>query len=178
MVVVSILGILTALAVPNLQPLSQSSRLHATAEQVASFVDTARRRAFNEGRCYRVRAVSATTLEMEARLRSDCVNLGAAAGEWSGALQSLRVDGGINVAVLGMTTSAVDGANNQLVFRPSGRLYGNGDLIVDDGAVVRVDIPNGDDKRSVLVTPVGQVCTRDDRGAFPALTPALFRCPP
>lgn len=177
MVVISILGIITALAVPNLQPLAQSSRLQATTEQVATFVDTARRRAFNEGRCYRVRATSVTNLVMEARLRSDCVNLGTSAGEWSAALQSLRTDG-VNLALLSLTTSAADGANNRLVFRPSGRLHGDGDLVANDGAVIRLEVPGGDDKRTVVVTGVGQVCARADRTSFPVVAAALFRCVP
>ncbi|MFZ9888973.1 MAG: hypothetical protein ACO3JL_15865, partial [Myxococcota bacterium] len=55
MVVVAIIGIVAAIATPNFGPMLRGQKLQAKAEEVASFLDRARRDAFASGRCVKVR---------------------------------------------------------------------------------------------------------------------------
>src|SRR5690606_28571168 len=54
MIVVAIVSIIAAIAVPNMTPVVQAQALAGSAESAAAVLDRARRKAFNEGRCVRV----------------------------------------------------------------------------------------------------------------------------
>ena len=57
------------------------------------------------------------------------------------------------------TPSTVTPSDHQIVFRPNGRLWGDGDVdVTDDGARIRVSNINTEDQRAVVVLPVGRVC--------------------
>ena len=169
MVVVAILGVIAALAVPRLLPLVRDTEGRTDAETIASFLDGAHRRAIAEGRCFRVRVV-ANQLVLERRSGGDCVNL--AADSWSGTLEHVGAARGTTVAIDVLPAGAAE-----IIFRPSGRLRGNGDLIVaNDAARVKLTRTDVLRTRSVLVTPAGRICSFAHPAAPPALTtPAV--CP-
>jgi prepilin-type N-terminal cleavage/methylation domain-containing protein len=173
MVVVAILGVMAAVAVPNLLPLLHAGKVSGTAQQVAGFLEATRARAVAEGRCYRVRAQSTAVLIQERRTGTDCVKLSAEG--WQGPLRSLPVPGAV-FTVDAMTTDTFDGANNRIIFRPSSRLRGNGDRVTtDDHARIALAILGVDDKATVEIMASGRICTRSVGTTLPAL--AVFQCP-
>lgn len=168
MVVVAILGVMAAIAVPDLTPLLQKVKQNAAAGEAIQFVDRARRMAVNEGRCYRVR-LDGDALVIERRSHGDCVNVGGSADTgWDAAVATLRPSApGIGFAIATLDTAP----GSVLIFRPSGRLRGDGDLRVsDDGARLVVSsaaLPNR--KLVLLVTAAGRTCVQPVQGALPAL---------
>ena len=180
-IVLSILGIIASIAVPALLPLVTTSRLHAETETVASFVEQARRLAVNEGRCFRVVGVLGG-LRIQRRTVGDCFHLAAEPTAWV-TTKEYFPPRGVAVTLAGQSLTTPAGLANddhRIVFRPNGRLWGDGDLVVtDDGA--RVALTSASDttqRRSVVVTAVGRICTKNHgRAALPALTIANLGCP-
>lgn len=155
MVVVAMLGILAALAVPNVQPAVRRARLRGAAEEIAGFLDDARHRAVSQGRCFRVRVVGGDTLVMERRNSVDCVDL--AKDGWEAAERTRVMSG------FALTASAVPAAvpaDERLVFRPSSRLRGDGSRTTTVyGAGVDITIPAVPEQARVTVTRLGRICT-------------------
>jgi type II secretion system protein H len=175
MIVVAILGIIAALGVPGLLTMMRKNRLSAQAETTASFLDATRRRALGEGRCVRV-ITTAKVLTMQPRTVADCVKLDDA--KWKDAA-TLRPDGaGISFATTSLTTASVPAARFDIVFRPNGRLVGNGDLdTTDDGARVTLSDPDLPlETRIILVTANGRICQQVSTNPPPALAAPVL-CP-
>lgn len=136
-VVIAILGVMAALAVPNLIPVVERSKARGAAENLASFVDDARRRAMTSGRCHRV-VVSGDTATVQQRSTPDCVNI--ALDTWIDA-GSTRIEGfTLAVERVPLTVALADA----VIFRPNSRLRGDGNLRVDnDGARIKAQMSSG-----------------------------------
>ncbi len=170
LIVVAILGIAAALSVPNLMPTVAGHRLYAQTLAVSGFVDQARRRAVAEGRCTRVRKVGATLIA-ERRASSDCVNLDRD-DPWT-TMSQLSQENGTAFTTVGQSRTTLDDGptpvlvmpgetveDYRIVFRPNGRLYGDGDLdFSDDGARILIANIQAQESRAVVVTPVGRICS-------------------
>lgn len=161
MVVVAILGILAAIAVPDLTPAVNNAKLRGQIDEVASFLENARRRARAEGRCYRV-VQSGTELQMQRRANADCYtpkNGTLSGGGWEAVAFTLRPPPGF--------TYTLQSVPNELVFRPSGRVRGDGDLdVTDDGARVVLQFVSLPTKHAeTLVTSQGHLCSVINAGA-------------
>lgn len=176
LIVVAILGIATAMAVPNLMPTVAGHRLHAQTLAVTGFVDTIRRRAIADGRCYRIYQSDPTnpksSLVAERRNSSDCVNLATpSTGGWTHAAV-LSSESGTTFSIESrlpatlpspfLDTALSPKEKHHVIFRPNGRLWGDGDLDTsDDGARINVSSPNARETRAVVVNSIGRVCARN-----------------
>lgn len=171
LVVVAVLGILAAIATPNLAPLARRGKLRATTEEVAAFLDDARMRAATQGRCFRVRVIG-DALAVERRDSVDCVNL--AADGWEGAAR-LKQIAGVTLAVESVPSVPAD---EQLVFRPNSRLRGDGTRTATEyGArIIISSVGGGPERGVVVVTRHGRVCSGLSLSA-PAALAAPVRCP-
>ncbi|MCC7073717.1 MAG: prepilin-type N-terminal cleavage/methylation domain-containing protein [Deltaproteobacteria bacterium] len=178
LIVISILGVIAALAVPDLVPLLRKNRLASAADTTAAFLDGARRHAFATGRCTRVIAASATELTMQTRTVGDCVNLDDTA--WTDTATLKPEASTISYALASLSTAAAPANKFRVVFRPNGRLVGDADLTSttsDDGArIAVVDSGLGTEARAVYVTANGRICGLVNPGPVPALAAPVV-CP-
>jgi prepilin-type N-terminal cleavage/methylation domain-containing protein len=160
MIVVAILGVVGALAAPNLVPLVRMNRLYGQGETTAAFVDATRRRAFGDSRCYRV-LLQGNHLVAERRTEGDCVT-NLADGQWVEVQRLVPEANTITVTVDSLGQAAAPAADFHLVFRPNGRLVGDGDINVspsDDGArIVLGDTLEASRGRIVTITANGRIC--------------------
>ncbi len=118
LVVVAILGIMAAIAVPNLQPLLRAEALRAAGHSTSAFVSRARMTALAEKRCVRVRIEQATApaiLVTEVLDSLDCEDTTSAG--WKESARSTFDKGNLTVSFL---SSPPD---DELRFRPSGRVF-------------------------------------------------------
>jgi prepilin-type N-terminal cleavage/methylation domain-containing protein len=168
LIVVSLLGIIAALATPAMQPTVAEFRVFSSTTAVASFIDDARRRAVAEGRCTRVR-LTGGRLVTERRTGTDCVNLGTEG--WTSAEITLGLEGPVRLTADALTVPAsVTRDDHLIVFRPNGRLYGDGDLdTTDDGARIELKETAAQDHRAVVITAQGRVCMRNYGRTLPAI---------
>lgn len=178
LVIVAILGVIAALAVPNIAPMLASAKQHTEVEQLASFIDAARRQAINEGRCFRIRQIG-STLAVERRESGDCVSINR--DSWSSPLLRLSPSETFVYTLAGQsltTPASVLADDHRIVFRPSGRLYGDGDLdVADDGARVVVQSTQSGVKRAVVVTALGRVCAVNYGATNPGVVASAMVCP-
>lgn len=176
MVVIAILGVIMALAVPNLLPMIQQVRLHGDTERVAAFLASVRARALAEQRCYMI-TVSGRNIFAARRSSPDCVNLGA--DSWaSPATMSTTVERGTTLR-LGPGDALPSGlvADQRMIFRPNGRLRGDGDLDpTEEIARIVVGQANLTRENVVLVTSFLRICTIPGAATAPTLTTST-RCP-
>jgi prepilin-type N-terminal cleavage/methylation domain-containing protein len=172
-VVVAIIGIMTALAVPDLTPVIYAARRDAAASEVITFLERARRSAMAEGRCYRVTLPTPNSIAMARRTHANCFDP-VTDTAWS-EVANVVLQPGFSFAVATLPTG------NPIVFRPTGRLRGDGDLdITDDGARIVITTPALADRHTVIfVTTAGRICAFRVNGA-PAwfLTPSACGTPP
>jgi Tfp pilus assembly protein FimT len=160
MVVVAIVGVIAALAAPNLVPMAKMNRLYGMGETVAAFLDATRRRAVGDSRCYRVIAAGAGTLSAQRRTVGDCVNLDDT--NWVEVQTLVREASSMSFALDSLTQATVPAANFHIVFRPNGRLVGDGDIDssnADDGARVALsdtEVPLS--VRAIVITANGRIC--------------------
>jgi Tfp pilus assembly protein FimT len=180
-VVMTILGIIAGIAVPSLVPLLGSSRLHAETESVAGFLEQARRLAVNEGRCVRVVPVLGG-LRIQRRTVGDCFNIDVETNAWATITEYFPPTGvTLTMAGQSLTTPASQvNDNHRIIFRPNGRLWGDGDLVVtDDGARINMTSSvGGANRRSVVISAVGRICTQGYGATpFPPLTIGNLGCP-
>jgi prepilin-type N-terminal cleavage/methylation domain-containing protein len=197
MVVVAIVGILAALAVPSLVGVARSQQDRAVAQEVSSFVTDARARAGAENRCFRVSMTSATTIAMQRRDTVDCINLGS--NGWNASVRSYTLPSGYvffaNASSTLLTTDATgpglattthdancvvtdtDAKNCELVFRPSGRLRGPGTITTTlNGSRINIRRRGTGTVLSVVdVTSMGRICVR--AGAALKTLAAPVSCP-
>ena len=183
MVVVAILGVISALALPQLLPEVHKAQLNANTEAAANFLARARAEAMTSKRCVAVTVVANELIAQ--RLNSfDCDTTTAAAPT------APFIDGGsgalIRFANLRPSTTAVTfamqreppemGAFDQLRIRPTGRVFGKNASMIDDDAMFSVThsgLAVGNVRR-ILYEGHGLICTFA-RGANP--TGPNFTCP-
>jgi type IV fimbrial biogenesis protein FimT len=167
-IALAILGVVVAMGAPSYLSAARQARLVAASDEVAAFTDLARRRAHQSGRCVRVRVTAGNALFMEARNTPDCVNLGI--DGWTN-LQTFIAENGV---VLGTSFTA---GTTEIVFRPNGRLRGDGDAETnDDAARITLTAPGHDRSRSVTVTAIGRVCSQGYAGAMVPVVAAGDTC--
>ncbi|MBM4280080.1 MAG: type II secretion system protein [Deltaproteobacteria bacterium] len=175
LVVVAMLGVIAALAVPNLLPMTQQVRLQGDVARIAAFLEAVRARTLSEQRCYMV-TVSGRTVFASRRSSPDCVNLGA--DSWASNVLSTSVDAGATLS-LGATDALPAGlpADQRMIFRPNGRLRGDGDLDpTEEIARIVVGQSGIADKGVVLVSSFLRICTLPATATVPTLTTSLG-CP-
>lgn len=175
MVVMAIVGVIAALTVPNMNPIIERQRLLASAEEAASVLDRARRKAHAEGRCYRVR-LNGDGLELQRKggaNGADCVGDDShvlTSPTWDPALQTVPPSLGVT-----FTIETRDGGGD-IILRPNSRLRGNGNWdISDDQAQIVVRHRNGEGV-SVRVMPNGRICKHRFTLTPPAIATDLT-CP-
>jgi Tfp pilus assembly protein FimT len=177
MIVVAIVGVIGALAAPNLVPMLRKNRLFGQGETVAAFLDATRRRAVGDSRCYRVIPNGAALLAQR-RTVGDCANLDDT--NWVDVQTLVSEASNIGFTLESLSQATVPAQNFHIVFRPNGRLVGNGDLnfaSTDDGArIVVADSEMTDSARLVVITSNGRICHQSVSGAVPALGPSVT-CP-
>jgi type II secretion system protein H len=176
MIVVAIVGILASLAVPSLLGVAKVNKVRTAAQDVAAVLDEARTRAGAEGRCFRVRASTTTTLIIERRATVDCVDL--TKDSWEAPIKTVKFPNDFTI-----TTSSTAAANttttasDAIVFRPSGRLRGNGTLTTDEyGARVQVKLNSVGEFATADVTRLGRICVAT-RGSSNTALAAPVKCP-
>lgn len=178
MVVVAIIGIVAAIAVPNLMPVVDRMRLAAAGEHVAAFFDRARRLAYNEGRCYRV-TPSGNGLALQRLAHADCWTTTALTNaNWETAEATLKPEtAGITYTFEIAPASGTHVVANSIIFRPNGRVRGDRDLdITDDGGRVVLAYPKvAPMEAEVRVTSNGRTCGAIHRNGAPAM-PSPVTC--
>ncbi len=178
MIVVAIIGIVAAIATPNLQPVLQNQKLVAAGEEVAALVERARRKAYNEGRCYRVR-VSGDNLVLQrkggnngANCKGDAGGFDISSHTWEAAIATVRPETG--AISFGIDTNY---GQDEIIFRPSSRLRGDGDHVSDDRAQVTAEHALLGKGIAFRVTPVGRICRVPFDGSAPSVAAAVAECP-
>lgn len=178
MVVVAILGVMVALAGPNLLTEVQKTTLSASAEQIAAFLTRAQVEAMVTRRCVRIRQTEPQVLVAERLNVFDCDNDPASAPRISSAadphflefsrmvLDSKQVEIIYDQSKLGSLIPSEcvlppGGTGHELRFRPNGRVFSNdGDLTNDDAVLIvshgtLQDTPN---TQKILVNGQGLIC--------------------
>ena len=181
MIVVALIGIIVALAMPSLRPLSDVNKLTGRTEVIAGLVDDARRLAFNVGVCHKI-MMNGDDLWIVQRTHSDCTSVDSdttASGDWSTIPRRQQIGGdGFTYRIMTARSAGGSPPPDEIIFRPNNRLWGNGDINpADDGARIQVRYDNTGKSKSVDVTSMGRVCIRDwGTDTVPAPTGALT-CP-
>jgi hypothetical protein len=124
----------------------------------------------------------ASSLRIEKRTTGDCFNIGAQLGAagWE-RVSDLTAPPGVTYQVAGQSLTLPPAPANdddhRIVFRPSGRLYGDGDVVVSDDAARVVLAPSaGGDFRAAIVTAVGRICTKNHGATLPAPAIGVLQC--
>ncbi len=161
MVVVSVLGLLAAIAVPDLTPAIHNARLRASVDEVRNFAERARRNARAEGRCYRVRVEGDSALVMDRRTHADCFTDALLDTGWSEVMRAQVMGPGFKYFMETVPADAPPAAR-AIIFRPNGRLRGDGDLDVeDDGGRIYIESEQmGNVGMDVVITSFGRICGR------------------
>ena len=190
MLVVGILAVLAAIAVPAMGPYVDAAKLEGSAEAVASLVSRAQAEAMAAKRCTRIRLADDHTVVAE-RLNSwDCdvdstTLILAGSPQWIEFDRLVVTDGVIEVEldpVPSETTAAALGGTevDQIRFRPSGRLFSADLDVTDDDGVLKLSHTHMSgglaDTKKVLVEAQGLVCVLD-RGVDPNGASPNFGCP-
>ncbi len=165
MVVVAILGIIAALAVPNLLPAVRIEALRAAGHALGGFATQARLAAMVERRCVRLRIASATNpaIVVAERLNSfDCENPSAPLIVDT---QPLWIEFARQIQDVPALTIefAPDSAETpgEVRFRPSGRVFSADETLNDDDVVLVIAHPSLDAPNDVrvLIDAAGPICT-------------------
>jgi len=168
MVVVAILSIVAALAVPNLLPLLRQQRHAGHISATAGFLGRARQEAMSRRRCVRVLVTDDHTLVAETLNAFDCDAPDEADRldvdqPLYAPLATMRLDDGGTLAFGPAPRGRPRGEPAQLRFRPTGRLWsvdGRGlTAPTSDPGAVRVALAGFADQL-VIVEPQGLICTR------------------
>lgn len=196
MVVVAILGILAAMAAPDLLIEVQKATLTSASDSVASFIGRAQNEAMVSRRCVRVRVTGTRQLTADRLNTFDCDNAPGSASKIDGTTNvfvpvavlnlespALRVtfDGSVGSQVPDECDPAPGGSGNEIRFRPNGRVFSGDAVLTDDDAVLTVShtkIPTtGNQHRQfVLVNGHGLMCVYK-RGQALLGTAPDFNCP-
>ena len=173
-IVVAILGVMAALAVPDLTPAIHTARMRGAADEVIIFLERARRSAQAEGRCFKITLPTPNRMVMERLRHANCFDPvgGAPAGPWD-PVASVTLQPGFAFVLDTLPGST-------LIFRPNGRLRGDGDLdVTDDGARIAITTPAIANKATlVFVTPAGRICAFLVGGVPAFTTPSQCGAPP
>lgn len=183
MVVVAMLGVLAALAVPSVLPEVARARMDGAADGMAALVARARMEAVTSRRCVRFRLDGDRTAIVERRNAFECDAaagvraIDADRGAWIEVTKLVVRDHDLRVALSpAPSESGPDAVAAEMRFRPTGRLYSRDQDVQDDDAVVVVtNVASGDFKK-VLVEAHGLVCTLD-RNTDPLGAGNDLRCP-
>jgi prepilin-type N-terminal cleavage/methylation domain-containing protein len=158
MVVVASLALLAAIALPDLTPAIHNARLRASVDEVNNFIERARRNARAENRCHRINVTTDKTAVVMERLQSgDCAGVIADAS-WT---EVARMNAPAPGFLYHLEKIPNPGTGPfEIVFRPNGRLKGNGDLDVEnDGARIFIEYSKmGTIGMDVLVSSFGRIC--------------------
>jgi prepilin-type N-terminal cleavage/methylation domain-containing protein len=174
MVVLALVGVITALVSVDMGSLAGGIQDQVAGEQVATYLDGVRRRAHSSGRCWRVRLVSGE-LRAQQRGSGDCVS-DPGGGTWVDAAGAPRLAPEQGYTFSLDALPAAPAAPNNLIFRPSGRLRGDGDLaLAEEEARVVVAHRRGT-HRVVTVTGTGRMCVGASLRSVPTLSTPLG-CP-
>jgi prepilin-type N-terminal cleavage/methylation domain-containing protein len=185
MLVVAILAVLAALAVPAMGPTVDVAKLEGGAEIVAAFLTRAQAEAMASKRCVRVRldATQPGTLVAERLNSFDCdtpdvsapgMLIDASAGLWV-ELARAKLDASILTIAFDPVPSETSaaalggGEPDQLRFRPSGRLFSSDATLTDDDGVLKIThagIAGPARTKKILVEAQGLICVLD-RGTDP-----------
>lgn len=176
MIVVAIVGILASLAVPSLLGVAKVNKVRSAIQDVAAVLEEARTRAGVEGRCFRVRAPTTTTLVIERRATVDCVDL--AGDGWDAPVKTFTLPAGFTVTTSATAaTNTKTTADDKIVFRPNGRLRGDGTLTTTEyGARVQVKLNSVNEFATADVTRLGRICVAT-RGSSNTALAAPVTCP-
>lgn len=190
MLVVAILAVIAALAVPAMGPFVDAAKLEGSAEAVASLVARAQEEAMSAKRCTRVRLADDQTVVAERLNSYDCdvdptTKIVAADPQWI-ELDRLVLDSDLleiefDPAPTETTAAALGGTEpDQLRFRPSGRLFSSDTVVTDDDGVLKLThtamAAGLADTKKILVEAQGLICVLD-RGVDPGGTAPNFTCP-
>lgn len=188
-VCVAILGVVAALAIPNLLPLVHFAQIDGATDGAANFIARVRAEAMLSKRCVRVR-ISGAGLVGERLNTFDC-EPATPTGPFidnTVAAPFLVFDRftaeSPNVTMAFTTLPAAPGG--EVRFRPSGRVFSNDvtgspitPILTNDDAVLELThakLPGVDGKRRILVEENGLVCTFL-RGETPPGSAPNFNCP-
>jgi prepilin-type N-terminal cleavage/methylation domain-containing protein len=205
MITVVIVGVVAAVATPNLLPAVQQATLDGGGEAVAAFLARARAEAMTSRRCVRVWIPSTATEDLVAeRLNTfDCdiapttlpggIGIDGTANVWI-EFARLRPDAQVlQLSFRQVPSSSTSGhlapgsvsgtptgfTGDELRFRPNGRVFSSDATLTDDDAVLEVRHRRlSGDFKVVLVEGNGLLCVLP-RGADPAVdgTAPNFQCP-
>lgn len=190
MLVVAILAVMAAIAVPSMSPYIDAAKLEGSAEGVGSLIARAQQEAMSAKRCVRVRLDGDQTVIAERLNSYDCdvnpaTKIVAADPQWI-EIDRLTVDSDLleiefDPAPTETTAAALGGGEpDQFRFRPSGRLFSSDTVVTDDDGVLKLthtEMTAGmADTKKILVEAQGLVCVLD-RGVDPGGAAPNFTCP-
>jgi type II secretory pathway pseudopilin PulG len=177
MVVIALLGVLVAIASPDLVRQLHKARVNAAAEQLAGLVDAARSEAMASKRCARVYVAGAGTRIVIERLNSfDCDQSPETAFRidgrpvapnttwtlvkeelvdgWENVLASIEV---VPTELIG-TPPGAGAVVAEVRFRPNGRVWGQNSNLDDDDAILAIRHRRLAEVKRVLVEGNGLLC--------------------
>lgn len=189
MLVVAILGVMAAIAVPAMAPEVDQAKLEGTADGVAALLWRAQSEAMATKRCVRVRISSGFVIaERENAFDCDASPATAPLIDTTAPLwievARFRLDGSLLTAAFSPapseTTAGILGGSepDQIRFRPTGRLYSNDTDVTDDDGVIKIThtrMTRGNTKK-VLVEAQGLICVLR-RGEDPTGSGNNLGCP-
>lgn len=190
MLVVAILAVVAALAVPSMGPYVDAAKLEGSAEAVTSLIARTQAEAMSAKRCTRVRIDDDQTVVAERLNSYDCdvdptTRIVAASPQWiefdrlvvDTALIEMEFD-----PVPNETSAGVLGGSepDQFRFRPSGRLFSSDLAVNNDDGVLKLTHTSMSagmaDTKKILVEAQGLICVLD-RGVDPGGTAPDLTCP-
>lgn len=190
MLVVGILAVLAAIAVPAMGPFVDAAKLEGSAEAVASLLGRAQAEAMAAKRCVRVRLDNDFTVVAERLNSYDCdvdptTLIDSTRPQWIEFDRLTVAEDVIEVEFDPVPTETTAGAlggteDDQFRFRPSGRLFSADLNVADDDGILKLThtaMSGGlADTKKVLVEAQGLICVLD-RGVDPNGSAPNFRCP-
>ena len=168
MVALSMLSVIAAVATPAFLPALQKAKVESAAEEVAAFMEIARRRAVQSGRCHQLRVVDGR-IRLDRNQHANCVS----SMNWDQDVQSFYANDGVKLSNNSTTISPMAWVADFTVarIRPNGRVRGNGDLDnndVQDFARIGGQHTSTTAQSEVLMTPIGRICVFHYSGSAPA----------
>ena len=190
MLVVAILAVLAAIAVPSMGPYVDAAKLEGSAEAVTALIARAQTEAMSAKRCTRVRLDGDHTVVAERLNSYDCdvnpaTKIVAANPQWMEVarltVDSDLIDLAFDPVPPETSAGALGGAEpDQFRFRPSGRLFSSDLLVTNDDGVLKLThtsmAAGMANTKKILVEAQGLVCVLD-RGVDPGGAAPNFSCP-
>lgn len=178
--VVAMLGILAALALPKLLPVVQTSALQTAGDAVGAAATQARMAALATRRCVRLRLPDPLTLVTEQLNSFDCENPSAPLIDGSQPLwtETARMKLEVSSMTLTLATAPTSTAS-EIRFRPSGRVFSADANLDDDDAVLLVThpgLPAGQNTVRVVIDNPLAICVLP-RSRLPTGAGNTLSCP-